>query len=245
MRVDALSPYLGETWTPESGPKKGAWSDEPLLRTGALLGAGAALLFALRSRRPVAVAGAAMAAFPLAVRGLVGRWPFTEAPNGAAVAVGASLRIMRAPEDVFDAWRNFRRLPESLKYVLRVTEIGPGRTEWVVRSPAGGEVCLRSVLVQERRPHVMRWHSLPDSDVEQRGSIDFRAGRDGSSTRVFVRLDIVPPPGARAAGKVFRDVLAAQLREDLRRFRDHLESSYGPDRGSAGPRTPVSPLDPF
>jgi uncharacterized membrane protein len=226
MQGDILGPQSGETWTPESGAiGDPGWKDEPFVRTGALLGAGTAVWLAARSGRPAAVAGAALAVFPLAMRGLTGRWPFREPLNGcAAVPIRASLVIARSPEDVFDAWREFGRLPERLKYVVRVNEIGPGRTEWVVRTPAGRELRLRSMLVRERRPRTMSWHSLPDSDVEQRGSIDFRAGRGGDSTRVHVRLEVVPPPGARAAGTVFRSVLVAQVREDLRRFRSFLES---------------------
>src|SRR5688572_7954799 len=141
MLDDPSRTVTGETWTPELGPVADSRGrDEHLVRTGALLGAGRPLLFALRSRTPVAVAGAALAAFPLAVRGLAGRWPFAETPGGAAaIPIRASLRIRRSAEEVFDAWRNFRRLPEALKSVLRVTEIGPGRTEWIVRTPAGGD----------------------------------------------------------------------------------------------------------
>jgi uncharacterized membrane protein len=134
------------------------------------------------------------------------------------------MTIARPPEEVYDAWRRFGRLPEALRYVLRVSEIGPGRTEWIVRTPTGGEFFLRSVLKREHRPHSMSWHSLPDSDVEQRGSIDFRSGKNGGHTHMYLRLEVIPPPEARAAGRVFRSVLAAQIREDLRRFRDWLEA---------------------
>ena len=236
-----------ETWTPESGPLDDAgWKEEPLLRTGALLGAGTAIWLAVRSRRPAAVAGAALAVVPLAMRGFTGRWPFREAPNGqAAVQIRAGLTIGRPQEEAFDAWRNFSRLPEALKYVLRVSEFAPGRTEWLVRTPAGGELCLRSILVREHRPQTMRWHSLPDSDVEQRGAIDFRPGRDRTSTRVCVRIEVVPPPVARAAGKVFRSVLAAQIREDLRRFRDWLESGRATPIRPGEARAPLSSRNSF
>jgi uncharacterized membrane protein len=226
MQGETVKSEPRETWTPESGRVLATdWKGDSLVRTGALLGAGTAIWLATRSSRPLAIAGAALAVIPLALRTVTGRWPFTESMDGrAAIPIRASVTVARTSDEVFDAWRSFDRLPEVLKYVLRVSEIGPGRTEWLVRTPAGGELCLRSVLVREHRPQTLTWHSLPDSDVEQRGSIDFRTARDGNRTHVRVRLEVVPPPVARAAGKVFRSVLAAQIREDLRRFRDSLES---------------------
>lgn len=220
---------------------------ESLVRAGAIGGALFALTYGLRRGVLGSALGAAVA-YPLAMRGLKGRWP--EALTGPSdIDVTEHLTIARAPGDVYDAWRDLSGLPQILRHIESVEEHGDLRSHWVARAPGGVRVQWDAILLEERRGEALRWRSLTGSSIATEGSLEFHPGRDENQTRlrVHMRLSTSGAGGPGIVGRLLRPALATQIREDLRRFKSRMESGEVPTTGSqpTGARSALAPQNPF
>ena len=205
----------------------------------ASIAAGAALLsLAVRSRRwrsMVAPAGAGLIA-----RGVSGWCPLNYAMGrGSAVddtraALGGprginveeSITIARRPEELFEFWRDLTNLPKFLSHVERVDLLDARRSHWVVQGPAGTHVEWDAEVINEIRPDLLAWRSLPGSDVASAGSVQFRQ-RGPAETELRVRMQYSPPAGkaGAAVARLLGESPESMLRMDLRRLKTILEAA--------------------
>ena len=205
----------------------------------ASLAAGAALLgLAARSRRWRSLAASTGAG--LIGRGLTGFCPVNyavgrgralddtrQALSGArGVNVDERITIARRPEEVFEFWRDFANLPRFLSHLERIDIIDGRRSHWVVQGPAGMHVEWDAELINEIRPDLLAWRSLPGADVASAGSVQFKP-LGPSQTELRVRMQYAPPAG-RAGAALARwlgESPESMLRMDLRRLKDILEAA--------------------
>ena len=183
----------------------------------------------------------AIAATPLAYRGIAGTWPLSG--NGRAaddtrvalsgdrgVHVRESIRLERPVEEVYRFWRRFENLPRFMTYLDRVTERSDGRSRWVACGPAGLRVEWDAEIINEVENKVIGWRSLPGSDVITAGSVNFSPIRRGQGTQLSVHLQYAPPAGR--AGALLATVVGREpsqtIREDLRRVKQLLEAGEIP-----------------
>jgi len=203
------------------------------------LAAGAALIgLAARSRRWRSIAASSGAG--LIGRGLTGFCPVNyaigrgrtlddtrNALSGArGVNVDERITIARRPEEVFEFWRDLANLPRFLSHLERIDVIDGRRSHWVVQGPAGMHVEWDAELINEIRPDLLAWRSLPGADVASAGSVQFRP-LGPTETELRVRMQYAPPAG-RAGAAVARwmgDSPESMLRTDLRRLKDILEAA--------------------
>jgi len=201
--------------------------------------AGAALIsLAARSRRWRSLAAPAGAG--LIGRGLTGFCPVNyavgrgrtlddtrSALSGArGVNVDERITIARRAEEVFEFWRDLANLPRFLSHLERVDVIDGRHSHWVVEGPAGMHVEWDAELINEIRPDLLAWRSLPGADVASAGSVQFRP-LGPSQTELRVRMQYAPPAG-RAGAAIARwlgDSPESMLRTDLRRLKDILEAA--------------------
>lgn len=225
---------------------------ETVLRAGALAGAATVLGLAARRNSASAWSGAAALALPLAVRGFAGRWPLEEALRGpATVDVVLALAIARPPREVYDAWRDLESLPEILRHLEAVEDLGDGRSRWVAKTPLGLRVEWRAEILEEKPGELLRWRSIEGSDVDQEGALELRPWRSDDGTLLRLHLRVAPPrhrnvPGPAAADLV-RPALERQIQEDLRRFKNRMEAGEVPttDGQPAGERSRLDLTNPF
>jgi len=203
------------------------------------LAAGAALIgLAARSRRWRSIAASSGAG--LIGRGLTGYCPVNHAigrgrtvddsrnalSGARGVNVDERITIARRPEEVFEFWRDLANLPRFLSHLERVDVIDGRRSHWVVQGPAGMHVEWDAELINEIRPDLLAWKSLPGADVASAGSVQFRP-LGPTETELRVRMQYAPPAG-RAGAAVARwlgDSPESMLRTDLRRLKDILEAA--------------------
>lgn len=244
MRIGSLSPRQSDL----------------IVRAGALAGAATALGLAARRRTAGAWTGAAALALPLATRGVTGQWPLESTlKNAVPIDVSTRLAIEAPAEEVFDAWRRLEELPGILRHVESVEQLGGGRSHWRAGTPAG-EVEWDAEIVEERRPELLRWRSLPGSDVIHEGRLQLTPWRNGHGTLFDLRLHVGSGGRngdgvkGRAAGRaraavaaLIRPALELEIREDLRRFKNRLEAGEVPttEGQSSGERARLSPSNPF
>ncbi len=201
----------------------------------------ALMTFGFSRRTPMGL-GLAIAAAPLAYRGMKGEWPrFT---NGAArhgdtrVALAGSrgthvreaVRLEKPVAEVYGFWRNLENLPRFMTHLERVTDLGNGRSHWEVRGPASAKIEWDAEIINEVEGKVIGWRSLPGSDVVTAGSVNFSSARGGRSTQLSVHLQYGAPAGR--AGTLLATVLgrnpASMIREDLRHLKQLLEAGEIP-----------------
>ena len=162
---------------------------------------------------------------PLAqiVRGSAGRQAI-RAMGPQAVELEKSIYIQAVPEQVFDLWSRYENFPRFMSNVREVRELGDGRSHWVVSGPAGMQVEWDARTTRSRRPELLSWESEANATVRNNGSVRFE--REGSGTRVTVRLSYSPPGGGigHAIASLFDGDPKRQMDEDLMRMKDFIES---------------------
>jgi uncharacterized membrane protein len=236
-----------------------------LERWGSVTTAAALMIYGVSRRSPAGI-GLALAATPLAYRGLAGRWPppltsrhhTANEDSRAALAgqrglvVHESIRLERPIAEVYSFWRRFENLPRFMTHLAKVTETDGGRSHWMARGPGGVLVEWDAEIINEIENKVIGWRSLPGGDVTVAGSVNFDTVRNGQSTQLTVRLQYAPPAGRVGA---FVSMLAGRepsqtIREDLRRLKQILEAgevarATAPAHatGSRSPATESRPRD--
>ena len=145
--------------------------------------------------------------------------------------VEKSIVVDRSPDEVYAFWRNFTNLPIFMTHLKSVTEIGPGRTHWVAKGPAGTTQEWDAEVINEVTDQLIAWHSVADADVHNAGSVRFEPTGTGNATNVTVELEYQPPAGALgvAVAWLFGEEPSQQIDDDLKHLKNYLESGENPN----------------
>lgn len=136
-----------------------------------------------------------------------------------------AVTIQRPVEEVYSYWRELSNLPTFMKHLVSVTELDNRRSHWVAKGPAKTKVAWDAEIMREEENRLVAWRSLPDSKVINSGEVRFVPIR-GGGTEVHVTLDYAPPAGKAGPvlAKLFGEEPNIQIRDDLRRFKQILET---------------------
>jgi uncharacterized membrane protein len=136
-----------------------------------------------------------------------------------------SLIIDRAPEELYQAWRQFQNLPQFLKHLESVTPNGD-RSHWVAQGPAGTKVEWDAEVVDDRPNEHIAWRSLPGGDIQHSGFVCFERAPGNRGTIVKVKLDYKLPGGrfGTAFAKLLGKDPSQRAMEALRHFKQVMET---------------------
>jgi uncharacterized membrane protein len=142
----------------------------------------------------------------------------------AGIHVEESVTISRPVTEVYRFWRNFENLPRFMRHLDMVAQREDGISHWVATGPAGTKVEWDARIINEIENKVIGWQSLEGSQVATAGSVSFDSTDRG--TRVRVHLQYNPPAGRAGAAIawLFGEEPNTTVREDLRRFKQLLET---------------------
>jgi len=156
--------------------------------------------------------------------------PQTAVTAGHGTRVEHAVIVNRPPLEVYRFWRDFENLPRFMTYLEDVDTTTDGRSHWVARGPLGLRVEWDAEIVTDEPGKVIAWKSLDGSDVDTAGSVHFRNLGPGRGTEVRVNLKYDPPGGqlGTAVAKFFGKAPDQQVREDLERFKNIMESDRIP-----------------
>jgi uncharacterized membrane protein len=143
-----------------------------------------------------------------------------------AVRVRRSIMINRTPDELYQFWHDFQNLPRFMYHLESVRMTGQGRSHWVAKAPAGATVEWDAVITADHPNSLIAWRSLEGADVEHTGSVRFEPAPGGRGTVVTVELVYHPPGGAigRSFAKLFGEAPEQQVQDDLRRFKQVMET---------------------
>ena len=153
--------------------------------------------------------------------------PVASVHRGEGVKVERSVLINRPVHEVYQFWRNFENLPRFMDHLESVTVIDETRSHWVAKAPAGTRVEWDAAIHNEVENQLIAWRSLPGADINNAGSVHFVETVPGSRTEVQVVLSYEPPAGrlGAAVAKLLGEEPSKQVEDDLRRFKQVMESS--------------------
>ncbi len=140
--------------------------------------------------------------------------------------------IARRPDELYRYWRDFTRLPQFMRFITEVRPTGGNRTHWVAEGPwsrYGGRLEWEAEVTEDVPNERIAWRSVQGSDVDQRGELRFRPTSRG--TEVELDMSYAPPagrPGKAALGRFMSALSKQAAREDLRRFKQLMESGEIP-----------------
>jgi uncharacterized membrane protein len=147
-------------------------------------------------------------------------------PYQHGIRVDKSITVDKPREEVFAFWRNLENLPRFMQHVHSVTTLDEKRSHWIVRGPSCKIVEWDAEIINEQPNELIAWRSIPSSDVDCAGSVLFKPAPGGRGTEVLLELQYIPPGGAigAALAKLMGENPANQIKEDLRRFKQLMET---------------------
>lgn len=140
------------------------------------------------------------------------------------VQVEETVVINRPVEELYRFWRNLENLPRFMTHLESVERLTDTLSRWRAKGPAGSHVEWNAEIINEVPNQVIGWRSIEGSDVVSAGSVNF--DQTGRGTRVRVRLQYSPPGGkiGDALARLLGRDAASEIRHDLRRFKQLVES---------------------
>jgi uncharacterized membrane protein len=99
-----------------------------------------------------------------------------------------SLTVDGTPEECYRAWRNLESFPRFLSFVDSVRPHGDKRFRWVAHERDGEPIEWDVDLVEDWPGDVMVWRSIPGSDVETVGVVEFEPAHGNRGTVVRLGL---------------------------------------------------------
>ena len=152
-----------------------------------------------------------------------------------AVKVEHSVTIDRPRAELFAFWRNFENLPRFMDHLVSVRVDSRTRSHWTAKAPVGQTVEWDAEIVNEVPDSIIAWKSVGDPDVANAGAVNFSDAAGGQGTVVRVTLDYEPPGGKLGAmlSHVINEEPDQQVRDDLRRFKQLMESTDHPSAAAS------------
>jgi uncharacterized membrane protein len=100
------------------------------------------------------------------------------------------------------------------------------RSHWVARGPAGKDAEWDAEIINEIPNELIGWRSVDGSNVRNAGSVHFTRSAGDHATEVKVVLRYDPPAGlvGAAIAKIFGKDPAYEVQEDLRAFKQLIET---------------------
>jgi uncharacterized membrane protein len=140
--------------------------------------------------------------------------------------VRQAITVNRPPDEAYRFWHDFPNLPRFMEHLESVEVAGGGRSRWKARGPAGTKAEWEAEVTEDRPGEVIAWRSVEGSAVDTSGAVRFAPAPGGRGTEVRVVLRYSPPAGVlgKAVARLFGESPQQQVRSDLRRFKQVLET---------------------
>jgi uncharacterized membrane protein len=138
----------------------------------------------------------------------------------------ATITVKATPEEVAAVWRDVELFPAFMTHVKEVSVNRDGTSHWVATAPAGAEVEWDAEVTADVPAERMSWRSTEGASVPNTGEVRWVRAPGARGTEVHVDLSYDPPAGAAGAAvaELFGEEPNQQLRDDLRRFKQLLET---------------------
>ncbi len=150
----------------------------------------------------------------------------TRSRKDLGLEIAATTTVAKTPEQVYAFWRQLENLPTFMGHLEEVRVSGDGTSHWRASAPLGSSVEWDARIVEDVPGERIAWRSAEGADVRNNGVVRFTPAPDGRGTELHVTLRYTVPGGAlgRAIARYFGEEPHQQLDDDLRRFKQVLET---------------------
>jgi len=140
----------------------------------------------------------------------------------------ATVTVKKSPDEVYAYWRDLTNLPTFMLHLRSVTPLGGDdrRSRWEANAPLRRSVTWEAELTSEEPGRRIAWKSLPGSAIDNAGTVHFAPAPGDRGTEVKVVLHYSVPGGrlGQAVAKLLGEEPEQQVRDDLRRFKQVMET---------------------
>ncbi|HEX3722353.1 MAG TPA: SRPBCC family protein [Nitrolancea sp.] len=177
----------------------------------------------------------------------IGRRRAHDAPDGEhSIRIEKVITINKPVEEVYRAWSKVTDLPRILSHLQSVTDLGQGKSHWVANAPLGKTVEWDAETMVDQENRVISWRSTGETAVQNVGAVRFQEAPNGRGTELRVRIEYNVPFGTvgSAVAKLFGEEPGQQVEDDLRRFKQMLETGeVATTEGQSRAGSPSSRMD--
>lgn len=152
-----------------------------------------------------------------------------EEPN-EHLTIRATVNINRSVSEVYAFWRRLENLPLFMEHLETVNQIDNKLSEWRAKIPGGiSTISWRANILKEIPDRHLSWHSLPNSDIENYGTVNFRESGD-NMTQVDAEISYRAPGGiiGESIGKLLSPVFKNMVKKDIKNLKEYMETGNNP-----------------
>ena len=167
----------------------------------------------------------------------------------------ATVTVNKSTDETFAFWRDLTNLPRFMQHLESVSPLAGGdtRSHWVAKAPLGASVSWEAEITSEEPGRRLAWRSLPGSRIDNSGTVHFAEapGDRGTEVKVVLHYDVPGGRLGRAVARLVGENPVQQVRDDLRRFKQVMETGDivrtdglpgGTDAKKQGAQRPAQPL---
>jgi uncharacterized membrane protein len=165
----------------------------------------------------------------------------------------ATTTVVTPIREVYVFWSDLERLPTFMVHLDDVRMTGPGTSHWSASAPFGEAVEWDARSTADEAAMRIAWRSVEGADVDNAGEIRFVPAPGGRGTEVHVTIsyDLPAGPLGKAVAKYFGEEPSQQLDDELRRFKQVIETGevvrsdgapWGKRARKEFPQRPAQPL---
>ncbi|MFW5966146.1 MAG: SRPBCC family protein [Persicimonas sp.] len=159
--------------------------------------------------------------------------------------VRATITIDRPVQEVYAHWRDLSTLSTCMRHIESIERIDETLWRWKAHIPkTDSSIEWDAEITEERENEMITWRSVESAEIQNEGMVEFQPHPNGTSTEMHAHIVYYPPAGAvgRAIGSFMRGLNERVIREDLRRFKRHIETGEIPTtEGQTSGRLPFDP----
>jgi uncharacterized membrane protein len=141
------------------------------------------------------------------------------------IHVRESIIIKRKVGDIYRFWRNLENLPRFINHIDSVEDLGGGHNRWTIKTPVG-PLSWVSEVTNDKANQSIQWRSMPDSSIQNSGSLSLEEKDGGDATEATVELRYSPPSlhDSFLEDKILEVITDTQLTGDLKKLKRIMES---------------------
>jgi len=133
----------------------------------------------------------------------------------------SSILVNASPQDAFRLWRDLENAPRFMNHIESVADLGDRKSKWTAVGPLGAKLHWTAEITDEREGEYITWHSLPGSDLDVSGRVEFKqaTGNRGTVVHSSMRYAVANRAVRSAASGFVGRQANFFMRQDLRRFK--------------------------
>ena len=177
----------------------------------------------------------------LVYRGITGNCPLysyidsvTSRNRISNINIRTSVYVNKPRQEVYEFWRNLENLPLFMEHLKSIKSRTHTRSLWEAKLPGKiATVSWEAEIVNEDPGKVIGWKSVPGSDIDNAGKVEFMDSADGEGTVIQAVISYLPPTGGYLKSKIaslLSPMFEKLVRSDINNFKTYIENQ--PDRNS-------------